>query len=172
MLRNKRGAIELSITTIIVIVIGVALLVLGLTFVSKIFGKANELIDSSFAKADAEIGIFESVNAPLTLIPDTVSLKKGKSKLVTVIAANLDEGVARNVKLTVTSSKNYIGCYFLSTENSVSQPKDIESGNQLKDKIVVRSLSGVGTGACHVEVQGLSTSDNQVDLFVQVGLEE
>ncbi len=172
MLRNKRGAIELSITTIIIIVIGVALLVLGLTFVSKIFKRGADLIDQSFARADAEIGIFESINAPLTLIPDTVKVKKGGSKLVTVIAANLDEGVAKNVKMSVKSSKSSIGCYFLSTENSVSSPRNIESGNQLKDKIVVRSLGDLATGACHVEVQGLSTSDNQVDLFVQVGLEE
>ena len=53
MLRNKRGAIELSITTIIIIVIGVALLVLGLTFVSKIFKQGSILIDTSLTKADA-----------------------------------------------------------------------------------------------------------------------
>ena|SRR3989344_9438361 len=172
MLRNKRGAIELSITTIIIIVIGVALLVLGLTFVSKIFKQGSILIDTSLTKADAELGIFENVNAPLTLIPDTIKMKKGQTKLVQVIVANLQEGIAKNVKMTVKSSKPSIGCYFLSTENSVSQSRDIESGNQLKDKIVVRSLGDLTTGACHVEVQGLSTSDNQVDLFVQVGLEE
>ncbi len=49
---NKKGAIELSMTTIIVIVIGVTLLTLGLTWVKNIFDKGGSLGDEAFLEAD------------------------------------------------------------------------------------------------------------------------
>ncbi|MDD5649946.1 MAG: hypothetical protein PHF86_05920 [Candidatus Nanoarchaeia archaeon] len=48
---QKKGAIELSMTTIIVIVLGVTLLTLGLTWVSSIFGSLDQLTSSQFASA-------------------------------------------------------------------------------------------------------------------------
>ncbi|MBT3394942.1 hypothetical protein HOA59_01950 [archaeon] len=52
---NKRGAIELSMTTIIVVVIGVTLLTLGLTFVKNIMGGAEGISDEAFTEADRMI---------------------------------------------------------------------------------------------------------------------
>ena len=49
---NKKGAIEMSMTTIIVIVIGVTLLILGLIFVRGIFERIGGLSDQLFAQAD------------------------------------------------------------------------------------------------------------------------
>lgn len=49
---NKKGAIELSMTTIIVIVIGVTLLILGLTWVRGLFEKVGGLTDQSFIAAE------------------------------------------------------------------------------------------------------------------------
>ena len=52
---SKRGAIELSMTTIIVVVIGVTLLTLGLTFVKNIMGGAEGISEEAFTEADRMI---------------------------------------------------------------------------------------------------------------------
>lgn len=52
---NKKGAIELSMTTIIVIVLGVTLLILGLGFVRTLFGKVTTLSQGAFDIAEQEI---------------------------------------------------------------------------------------------------------------------
>ncbi len=52
---QKKGAIELSMTTIIVIVLGVTLLILGLAFVRGIFSKVSGLTEEAFSSAEKEI---------------------------------------------------------------------------------------------------------------------
>ena len=54
--QQKTGAIELSITTIIVVVLGVTLLSLGLVFVRGIFTKLTTTSDEVFGKANTLIG--------------------------------------------------------------------------------------------------------------------
>ena len=48
---NKKGALELSMNTIIIIVIGVVLLSLGLIFVRGLFGQVESLSKSAFETA-------------------------------------------------------------------------------------------------------------------------
>lgn len=55
MYRKKRGAMELSINTIIIVVIGITLLTLGIVFVKNIFTKLNEISDDTFGTAKTEI---------------------------------------------------------------------------------------------------------------------
>jgi len=52
---NKKGAIELSMNTIVVVVIAIVLLSLGLVFVRKIMGEITETSGSAFEAADQEI---------------------------------------------------------------------------------------------------------------------
>jgi|APSaa5957512622_1039677.scaffolds.fasta_scaffold47865_3 hypothetical protein len=52
---NKKAAIELSMTTIIVIIIGVTLLSLGLVWVKNTFGQVGDLTDESFRVAQEVI---------------------------------------------------------------------------------------------------------------------
>ena len=52
---QKKGAIEMSMNTIIVIVIGVTLLILGLAFVRGIFTKIGGLTEGAFSDAEKEI---------------------------------------------------------------------------------------------------------------------
>ena len=62
MLKNKKGAIELSMTTIIVIVMGVTLLILGITFVRTIFTKIQNISETTFDQAGDILGEIENVN--------------------------------------------------------------------------------------------------------------
>jgi hypothetical protein len=55
MLKQKKGALELSVNTIVIIVIAVTLLTLGLVFVKTIFGNLTDITKQTFEQADQEI---------------------------------------------------------------------------------------------------------------------
>lgn len=60
-LNNKTAALELSVGTIIIIVIGMSMLILGLILVKNIFGGATESVDELNIKIKNEItGLFAS----------------------------------------------------------------------------------------------------------------
>ncbi|MFA5176490.1 MAG: hypothetical protein WC413_04515 [Candidatus Nanoarchaeia archaeon] len=54
-MKSKKGAIELSMTTIIVIILGVTLLSLGLMFIRGMFDKINDITKQTFESADEQI---------------------------------------------------------------------------------------------------------------------
>ncbi|MBI2499413.1 hypothetical protein HYV88_04190 [Candidatus Woesearchaeota archaeon] len=92
MINNKKGAIELSITTIVVVVIGITLLALGLAWVSGIFERLQGTTKGAFEKADAEIGnIFAggAQDSPFRLSPTSISVKQGGRERAAVIVSNL-----------------------------------------------------------------------------------
>src|SRR3989344_2269144 len=68
---TKKGAIELSMTTIIVIVLGVTLLILGFAFIKGIFGKLEGISSTTFDKA----------NIPELLVSLRVNAKNSDPKL-------------------------------------------------------------------------------------------
>ncbi|MEM4245338.1 MAG: hypothetical protein QW404_03635 [Candidatus Nanoarchaeia archaeon] len=72
---KKRGALELSVNTIVIIVIGVALLSLGLIFVKNLFGGIGEISTDIFGKADTEIGKLGTEDK--FTVPTTINVKQG-----------------------------------------------------------------------------------------------
>jgi hypothetical protein len=96
--KNKRGAIELSMTTIIVIVIGVVLLSLGLLWVKNTFSKVGALTDDAFNNAKDIIP--QTQQDPKLTVPSDVSVKKGS---YVVLHANLiNDGSAESNEFKVT----------------------------------------------------------------------
>src|SRR3989344_418021 len=75
---KKEGALELSISTIVVVVIGIALLSLGLIFVRGIFGKLGGQSDIIFGEAENEIYKIATHEEKL-FIPQRVNVEAGKS---------------------------------------------------------------------------------------------
>ncbi|MBT4630627.1 hypothetical protein HOC06_00165, partial [Candidatus Woesearchaeota archaeon] len=65
-MNNKKGAIEMSMTTIIVVVIGITLLSLGLVWVKTIFDNLQGTTVDAFDQVDAAIGELGTINSPLT----------------------------------------------------------------------------------------------------------
>ena len=74
---KKRGALELSVTTIVIVVIGVALLTLALVFVKGIFGKLTGLSDEIFGKSSTIIDTL-SIDAKISC-PSTIKVEQGKT---------------------------------------------------------------------------------------------
>ena len=91
---EKRGAIELSITTIVVVVIGITLLVLGLIFVSGIFSDITEQQKKLGEYTDEQIrDIFEQSDQYLNLPTTDFSVKMGETFNLDLVAKNQAEGV-------------------------------------------------------------------------------
>ncbi|MEW6063144.1 MAG: hypothetical protein AB1571_02125 [Nanoarchaeota archaeon] len=100
--KNKKAAIEMSITTIIIIVIGVTLLVLGLTWVRGLFGKLTKITETTFSQADIEIEKLSQGTEPFRY-PSVIDVKQGKSNQikVNVYSTGLGSGV-KDFTLTLT----------------------------------------------------------------------
>ncbi|MBS3108823.1 hypothetical protein J4409_03035 [Candidatus Woesearchaeota archaeon] len=79
-MKSKRGAIELSITTIIVIVIGITILILGLGFVSGTFGKITIISDKIFETTESQID--KLLIASKFSMPSEVSIEQGSVKVI------------------------------------------------------------------------------------------
>ena len=173
---NKKGAIELSMTTIIVIVIGVTLLILGLVFVRGVFGGLKDISDSTLGKAKSLLGEgLEDVNKFLTLSPESIVIAQGKDDAVKVIIFNQDE---KETKVTATSSTvgndPKLECKFLDSDKTTSNSYTLSSGEKKSLVLLVKDNQGsLRTTGCNVVVSGAPAGvDNQVSLLVRVGKKE
>ena len=162
-MQNKKGAIELSMTTIIVIVLGVTLLVLGLAFIKNIFKNLGGISDKTFEDAQDLLGGIDRVDKLLTVTPTDIKVNQGADKPVKVIIANLNKD-AITIKAVVSSGgDDKLSCLFydLDTkkgkEESDSYP--INSGKQVKLALIAKDLNGAlrRTG-CIVEIHATSGS--------------
>ena len=88
---NKRGAVELSITTIVVVVIGITLLTLGLIWVNNIFDRLRGTTSGAFEKVDTEIEqiLGGATGDVISLSPAQLSLEKGKTARVKLVLSNI-----------------------------------------------------------------------------------
>jgi len=86
---SKKGAMELSVNTIVIVVIGITLLVLGLVFVRDIFDKLSGLGSGAFEEAEKELSQIQTGDAKINF-PTAISVKKGKSKTTTLKICNTD----------------------------------------------------------------------------------
>jgi len=86
---SRKGAMELSMNTIVVVVIGITLLVLGLVFVRGIFTRLGGLGGSAFQKAETELQQIQSGETKINF-PQNVEVKKGKSTVETIRVCNTD----------------------------------------------------------------------------------
>jgi uncharacterized membrane protein len=98
---SKRGAIELSMTTIIIIIIGITLLGLGLTWISGVFEKISDLSDQAFIQADKEIRDKMQADQNFYVSGQTFDLEAGESKTINVGVRNT-LGTDTNIQVTMT----------------------------------------------------------------------
>ena len=141
MLKNKRGALETSVNTIIVIVIGLTLLILGLTFVRGIFGKQTDLSDKAFEEANRELdSLGGQINELLTVSPDTIRINAGDTSGFVVLVKNVEQntysGVTANIKTSENALANNVKCEFSDGSDSKSLRTPLGSGTE--DRLRVR----------------------------------
>lgn len=107
---NKKGAMELSINTIVIVVIGITLLVLGLVFVRGIFEKLTGLGGGAFQQAEQELKQIQTGDTKINF-PATIEVKKGKSSTANLKICNTDGGLTgvSNVVLEITTTQFHTG---------------------------------------------------------------
>jgi len=175
MINNKKGAIELSITTIVVVVIGITLLALGLAWVSGIFEKLRGTTASAFEKVDAEVSEIlggSGVTRPLTVSPSRITLNKGKVNTAKVTIANIVPGgntfTSAYVSVLSEATGNVVGsgtsnsifCEFAdgNTDKSKTQQYTVASNIQYSILVYIREVNApVGTYQCRFTLSGTNT---------------
>ena len=165
---QKKGAIELSITTIIVIILGVTLLSLGLIWIRSTFRNIGDISESAFQKADGAISdILENVDETIVVSPPSIKLEQNAVETVQFIVTNREE-TPQNVKATVQSSDKFVQCSFADTLKTTSKEYKLESGKQVKIKVIVQEKGGpLGLKVCNLEVPTI-TGDSSDSLIVEI----
>ncbi|HZX12012.1 MAG TPA: hypothetical protein VFE88_00960 [Candidatus Nanoarchaeia archaeon] len=154
----KKGAIELSMTTVIVIILGVVLLTLGLTFVRGIFLKIDDLTRAAFANADKDLQTLENIDNELTLTRSSTVIKQGKSDGIGIAIKNLGSKPARfQVKTSLeanTRKKPKFICDIQETGTSQSKEISLDSGERRDFHLLIidDEKSDIGTYVCGVNL--------------------
>ena len=90
---KKRGALNLSMSTIVVVVIGVALLSFGLIFVTDLGEGIREIMKDSFIRAETKLGeVDRQYDERVTVSPVDFKVDRGSSDTFTVSIVNDLEG--------------------------------------------------------------------------------
>lgn len=104
MKQNKKAAMEMSVGTIVTIVLLVSVLVLGLVLISNIFGGATTSVSTIDQKIKSEINnIFKSEGSRIAFFPSDrkITLKQGAVAEGFAFAINNEETVAKKFSYTV-----------------------------------------------------------------------
>jgi len=164
MRRSKRGAIELSMSTIIIIILGVALLTFGIMWLRSIFTPIMEISDDTFDKAREQLGQIEDVNSLLTLIPSETKVEQGKDDTVKVVVANL-ERTPMEITIEVRTTDDKLNCgLFDAGEQTVLRkgPFTLNSGDQISESLIIKDLKGdLRTTGCEIKVLGIGIDERK-----------
>lgn len=167
---NKRGAIELSMTTIIIIVIGITILVLGLAWVRNMLGGASDLTQKALEGGQQQISeIMGSSTDPLTLYTTKTELERSDWTQIAVIVFN-DQGVQQDLTLTTavsTSKENSLDCY-IADSGGLTDSFTLDSG-ATEDEVIVIEDGGspLGLYVCNVELTD-ATGNKVADASITV----
>lgn len=170
--RSKKGALELSMNTIVIIVIGVTLLILGLAFVKGIFTKIGGLTEDAFEKAEGQIGVDANLDYPLNVIPTKMKIKVGETKTTTIVLANKEKADA---KLTLTAGKvagnynNEVNCFFVDTGGATTT-ESVASGRFKRVMVTIASptTAKIGDNACLFTAKGFASGEEKGTLLATV----
>src|SRR3989338_1150404 len=99
---DKKAAVELSMTTIIIIVIGITILSLGLVWIRSVFSDVGELTSGAFEQGETQIAeIFGGTDQPVALSPSETTMSQDETTTATLAINNLGGELVQGVKATV-----------------------------------------------------------------------
>ena len=136
---KKRGALDISIGTIVIVVIGVALLTFGLIFVADLGDNILDLMGSAFRQGRDQIDRLERTHTErLTITPLDQEVQRGKTEtLYAYVANDLEEPATLTLQIS-SKEDNPLG----SDELRVRLPKTsitVDPSYELKIPIEARA---------------------------------
>lgn len=175
---SKKGAIELGMNTIIIVVIGITLLSLALVWIRGMMGEEGigGITKSAFGQAETAISdIYEGTSEDLSVSPETFTLNPGKSGKAKMRFSNLEDTDVSNVKFQIAlaegegKAKPKVQCVFANTLKTTAGPYDVPSGKakELDILIQVDKASSLGTAVCTVTAP--NTVDAEKSIIITVG---
>ncbi len=168
--RGKKGAIELSMTTIIIIIIGVTLLSLSLIWIRGTIKNVTDISEKAFKTAEGEIGKLSGVSQLLTLSPTSIDLAQQASNSVEVIIANF-ETQPISVTAEVESGDPKLICLFADRPEKSGKSKtyNLGSGSQVKIKLIVSDTgSNLGVNHCVITAKGTGIDESTETLIMNI----
>lgn len=172
-MKSKKGALELSMNTIIIIVIGVVILSLGLIFVRGIFTNITDLSEKVFGNANKELdSLGGDVNNFLTVSPETVRLKGGQTSGFIVQVTNLDEGVTyEDLTGSLEATGQGVRCEFTDGTTTADIRKLIPGAYDRINVFVKANKGSLGTKSCKFIINNLpddTVFDPEIEVTVIV----
>jgi len=164
MIKGKKGAMELSINTIVVIVIGVTMLTLGLVFVRNIVGKSSDLSESAFSKASEELDKLSGSSSEfITLSSENLKIEAGDTSALAVLLKNVEDktynGVNGKIETSEEGKSKGIRCEFIDGKTTKSIGK-MPPGKENRIRINVKTEKGsIGTYGCEFRLEGGGIED-------------
>ena len=152
---DKKGAIELSMTTIIVIVIGITILSLGLVWIRSVFADVTELSSGAFDQGETQIAeIFGGTDQAVALSPAETKMGQGDTTTATLAINNLGidlvQGVFAEVEAKAVGggSADTLICAFSVTLSSKSKTYSLGSGKGISGLKLLVEDQGSDLGTC------------------------
>lgn len=163
-MRKKKGAIELGMNTIIIVVIGITLLSLALVWIKNMMGESGigGITKSAFGSAQSAISdIYQGSTETLSIVPVTLEIKKGGSGTAKVDIRNFQDTDYTNLKLSMTEAsqdKAKVSCTF--SENFKDTiTKSISSGKGTSIPISIKDIgTATGTASCTVSADQVDST--------------
>jgi len=155
MIKSKKGAIEMSMQTIIIVVIGVTLLTLGLRFVYTTFSGITEQQEGITDLTNTQINdLFGQSGELIYLTRDNVKLEQGDTETIAVNVLNTDydDGIFKyDVKIADPGqlTEEQVKGWFTWSKNG----RLLKNGAGYKDNLVLRVPKGARTGAYLIELE-------------------
>lgn len=173
---NKKGAVELSMTTIIIIVIGITILSLGLVWIRSVFADVTEMSAGAFEQGQTEINeIFGNSKEAVALSPSETTINQGDTKTVTLAIRNSGTTDLSSVYATVESkafggaATDTMQCGFSDTGTGQTNTFALTSGESTSKGLIVKDDgSALGTYICAVTVYGLTGGDKSTSLVINI----
>tara|TARA_Y100000310_G_scaffold332251_1_gene407492 strand:+ start:519 stop:1040 length:522 start_codon:yes stop_codon:yes gene_type:complete len=171
---KKKGAVELSMTTIIIIVIGITVLSLGLVWIRGTFEDITRTTRGASEQADSELAeIFGGTDQAVALSPSEISVEQGGEGSASLAVNNLGStsatvtGTVEAIRAGSGSAEN-LNCYFSYSLTGDLGTETIGSGQGLSNLIIYVDDYGsdLGTYGCAIDLDG--DIDEEITLIVKI----
>ncbi len=102
LVKNKSGAIELSISTIVIVVLAMSMLILGLVLVKNIFSGAKSVVDMTNDQLKNQVSQLFGEDKKLVVYPDSklIEVKQGEPGGFGIGIKNLQQGSSTDSKFS------------------------------------------------------------------------
>ncbi len=156
---GKKGALDVSINAIVVIIFAITMLSLGLAFMRGTFGKIGGQVDGIIS--NAQLDNPPSSENPFVLSANQISMKKSGTSTVKIGYYN-GASPTETVDLAVSCS----GTGAPTVAPSTFASRTVNLGDSLAWQVSLKATTTVGTFACKADATG--GTPRYADFFVVV----